>query len=104
MRGQSVPINQVKRGVETVKDAEYTASWGETVPVDPTGGAVTINLPTAVGNAGRRITVKEVGGSTNQITVDGHEDETIDGQATVASTTARNAMTFESDGSDVLIV
>jgi hypothetical protein len=51
---------------------------------DATSGAITINLPTAVGIAGRTYWIfrTDIASSTNLITVDGSGTETIDGNLT----------------------
>jgi DnaJ-class molecular chaperone len=62
----------------------YTAAYGQTLLVDTSGGAVTINLPAAVAG-GSSIVVLDVGGaaSANNITLDPDGAETISGEATV---------------------
>ena len=62
----------------------YTAVYGQTLLVDTSGGAVTINLPAAVAG-GSSIVVMDVGGasSANNITLDPDGAETISGEATV---------------------
>ena len=62
----------------------YTAAYGQTLLVDTSGGAVTINLPAAVAG-GSSIVVLDVGGAagTNNITLDPDGAETISGEATV---------------------
>lgn len=54
------------------------------VRVNATGGAVTVTLPTAVENEGRKIFVKKTDASGNAVTVDGNGSETIDGAANVS--------------------
>jgi hypothetical protein len=62
----------------------YTAAYGQTLLVNSSGGAVTINLPAAVAG-GSSIVVIDVGGAanTNNITLDPNGAETISGEATV---------------------
>lgn len=49
--------------------------------VDATGGAVTVNFPTAVGNTAL-YTIKKVDSSSNTVTLDPNGAETLDGQST----------------------
>lgn len=91
--------------VATTKLATFTIGTGHGVyPVDATAAAVTANLPTAASNKGRRITVKKVDASANAVTLDGSGAETIDGAATLATTTQWAAFTIVSDGSGWLVV
>lgn len=58
-----------------------------TVRVDASGGAVTINLPTAASSTGRVYVIKKIDATANAVTIDGDGAETIDGAATVSTTT-----------------
>lgn len=49
--------------------------------VDATGGAITVNFPTAVGNTAL-YTVKKIDSSANTVTLDPNGAETLDGQTT----------------------
>ncbi len=52
------------------KTSDYTAAWGEIVQVDPTLGAVTIDLPKPQPeDRGKLVVVKNVSSSTNTITI-----------------------------------
>lgn len=53
---------------ESVQTSAYTAVPGDYVPVDTTGGAVTITLPSAP-TAGSTIVVKMVAGGINAVTI-----------------------------------
>lgn len=100
-------LNAAIRGLNTVGagvTSTSTAAYGETVRCNPTLGGFTVNLPTAVGKAGVDITVKNTTASTNTITIDGNGSETIDGSATFAMSTARQAITVRSDGTNWMIV
>jgi hypothetical protein len=100
--------NSVASTVTAVKASTYTAAIGELVRVDTSAGAVTINLPTAVGNAGHVIVVKKVdAGAVNDVTIDGTGSETIDGSTTntiVAASEARGSRTLVSDGANWLVI
>ncbi|MGE0463900.1 MAG: hypothetical protein AB7Q16_21245 [Vicinamibacterales bacterium] len=54
-----------------------------TVLCSASGGAFTVTLPPASGNAGQIVTVKKTDSSANAVTVDGNASETIDGVASV---------------------
>src|SRR5690606_41649235 len=65
-------------------DSAYTVQADDgTVLVDTSSTAVTVTLPTAVGQSGRIYTIKDATGDaeTNNITIDGDGSETIDGAA-----------------------
>ena len=60
-------------------DSPYTVpAWGYVVEVDASGGNVTVNLPTAVGNLGGLIVVRKTDNSANTVTIDPNGAETID--------------------------
>lgn len=84
--------------VTTVKTSDYLASLGDFIKADPTGGAFTITLPTAVGNSGRSVTVKNVSDSVNDINIDTTGLETIDDSSSIIMDVARLSYTFVSDG------
>lgn len=67
---------------------------------DATTGALTLNLYTAVGNTGKRITVKKTDSSANLVIVDPSGTETVDG-VTVAYLSSQNqVLQIESDGTN----
>jgi hypothetical protein len=78
----------------------YTAAIGEHVRWDASGGACTCNLPTAVGNSGKTISVKKVDSSVNTVTVDANTTQTIDGQLTFVLSAQYDAVTLVSDGAN----
>ena len=84
-----------------VGDSPYTALAADVViAVDCSGGPITVNLPTAVGIAGKSYTVKDESGdaATSNITIDGNGGETIDGALTYVINTDRGEVTIYSDG------
>ena len=82
----------------------YTTVWGEVVVCDPTGGGFTVNLPTAAGNDGRQIIVKNNSAGTNAITIEPDGSETIDGASNTTITTARGTVRITSDGTNLIII
>lgn len=89
--------------ITPVVTANYTASWGELVRVDPSGGSLTITLTTAAGNAGRHCRIKNVTTSTNTIVVDGAGSENVDLAATYIMNLSLQAITPISDGTKVVV-
>jgi hypothetical protein len=87
--------------VTAVKTSAYTPAFGEFVNYDTTGGAFTVTLPEAQGNAGRVIQLNNASASTTALTVATTNGETINGSATQSLTTARPfSRTFRSDGAN----
>ena len=88
----------------TTKTANYTATVNDgVILVDTSSGAVTITLPTAVGNTGKRFTIKVID-ATNTTTVDGDGTETIDGATTQSLSTLWKVIRIISDGANWLII
>lgn len=69
------------------------------VLADPSGGAITVNLPAVASvQPGRQYTVRTTG-TTNAVTLDGSGSETIDGATTKAlASGAIHGATIVSDG------
>ena len=89
---------------KVVTDSPYTASWGEDIEVDcaaGAGGNITINLPTAVGNNGKTISITRVDGSANILTIDGATTETINGALTKIIGVQWDSLTLKSNGTNV---
>jgi hypothetical protein len=70
------------------------------IPCNATGGAFTVTLYTAIGNSGRKITVKKTDSSFNAVTIDANSTETIDGALTLLLSTQYESVTLVSDGSN----
>jgi len=94
--GGDDPIRNV-----TSQSADYTASDGDVVLADASGGAITITLPSPSANAW--VEVKKTDSSTNAVTVDGGGNN-IDGAASFDITTQYESYTMVSDGSSWFIV
>jgi hypothetical protein len=76
----------------------YPAVYNEFAPIDTTGGAVTVNLPSAQRSYGERVTVKDAtpgvfgAALANNITIASTYGDAIDGP--LAITTIGGSMTF----------
>lgn len=71
-------INTVVKTI-TYADSPYTVlATDRTLLVDSSGGAITINLTTAVGQANRVLMFKKISIDNNVVTIDGNGTETID--------------------------
>lgn len=82
-------------------DSPYTADLDaeQIILADPTSGAITVNLPDLTTCQGQIILVKNIG-TTNSVTLDGYEDDPIDGSTTlVLSSQYDFAMLFAGSGS-----
>jgi hypothetical protein len=82
------------------KTANYTASAGDLVQADATGGGFTVTLPTAPAT-GALVTVKKTDSGTNVVTVAPAGGGTIDGDANATITTKNFGAVFEHVGSNV---
>ena len=67
---------------KAVADSPYTlVSEVGYLRCNAVGGAMTVNLPAAIGK-GRLVTIKKIDSSANAVTIDGNSSETIDGATT----------------------
>lgn len=67
---------------KAVADSPYTLlSEVGYLRCNAVGGAMTVNLPAAIGK-GRLVTIKKIDSSANAVTIDGNSSETIDGATT----------------------
>ena len=72
--------------------------------LDPTSGAQAGTLPTAAGLAGLTVIFKNVGASTNTITINANGAETIDGAGSATITSAYGTLRLMSDGTNWMLV
>lgn len=80
-----------------------TETSGEVIILaDTSGGAITVNVPTAVGNTAKYFVKLVVGGNT--LTIDPSGSQTIDGSPTATMTVANTTLAFISDNSNLYII
>jgi hypothetical protein len=85
------------------KTANYTVLLSDyIVKGDTTGGAFTLTLFTAVGNAGKELILKNLG--TSNLTIDGASTELIDGALTKVLTNKYASINIISDNVGWMIV
>ncbi|MCK5640989.1 MAG: hypothetical protein KAJ19_09340 [Gammaproteobacteria bacterium] len=101
-------ISFLHLGTVAFGDSPYTSTLRETVSVDPSGGVVIVELPTAINNAGKQVKVislsPQPGPPANIITVRGILAQTVNGDVTGFDlTTAEESLLVESDGTNWLI-
>jgi len=82
----------------TTQTADYTASDGDVVLADASGGAITITLPSPSENAW--VQVKKIDSSLNKVTVAQNATETIDGQSSIDLVNQYQSYIVVSDGTD----
>ena len=70
---------------------------------DCTSNAITVNLPTAVGNTAK-FDIKKTDSSANAVTIDGDSTESIDGSATASLAVANVSVTLVSDNSNWKVI
>lgn len=86
----------------TTQTTDYTASDGDRVLADASGGAITITLPGP--NANDEVAIKKIDSGSNTVTIATPNTETIDGQSSISITGQYISRTIVSDGSDYFIV
>jgi hypothetical protein len=90
------------------KSADYTVTLADAgsdcqIAVDASGGARTITLYAASGNAGRQIKIKKTDSSTNDCIIDANASELIDGSATQTISAQYTSLSLACDGTGWLI-
>ncbi len=93
-------------GLDTVvtKTTTYTATTSDNIILcDPSGGAFTITLYAASGNAGRKLTFIKTSSDYTAVTIDGNGSETINGNATTTINTQYERLDIVCDGSNWFI-
>lgn len=91
--------------VTTVTTTPYTVqATDSTVLVDASGGARTVNLPTAVGIKGQIFIIKKIDSTANIVTIDASGSQTIDGNLTYTLLGLHGVIRIQSDGSNWVAV
>lgn len=91
---------------KTNANSPYTATASdETITVDTSSGAVTINLPAAASLNGKKFIIKKLSSLTdlNLVTIDGNASETIDGATTYVLAFHTESVTIVSNGTNWVV-
>lgn len=87
------------------KTTTYTATTNDIIILcDSSGGAFTITLYAASGNAGRKLKFIKTTSDTNAVTIDGNGSETINGSTTTTINTQYEELEIVCDGSNWFII
>jgi len=93
-------LSPVRQTAVQVGPTSYNAVVGDLVRVNVSAGAVTVNLPTTIGNDDLQIWVKLVSAATNSCTVTPFGGQTIDGDASKVLNTDYEWIQLYSDGAN----
>lgn len=86
------------------KTATYTASIDDLgIACNCTSGAITINLPTAIGEAGKKYMIWKTDSSGNAVTIDPFGTQTINGATTYTLPSQYSIVSITSDGANWII-
>ena len=84
-------------------DSPYTAKWGEDIRVDTTGGDVTVNFPTVIGNNGKTIILgMEAKAGGTKIVLAPFGAETIEMSGAYQMTSLYSSHNFVSNGINLI--
>ena len=83
--------------VGRINTQDCVAVYNQVTMVDPSGGAIIVQMPTSVTSHPCRVLIKNASDSVNNITITAKGGETIDGSATLVLAAARRCVTFLND-------
>ncbi len=102
----SETLGPIQRSTKTLTsgDSPYTIGTGDyALLCDCTGGAIQVDLPTAIGNT-RELQLKKIDASANAVTIDAFDTETIERALTNTDLDVQGeAFTIRADGANYLI-
>lgn len=93
-RGNFLAGLTAQRNVNTYNNSVTITNSQQHVRVDASSGAVTITLPSALGNVGHWYTIKKIDGSANAVTIAAQPGETIDGNPSITITVPNASYTI----------
>lgn len=90
--------------VGSIQSSNYTATIGELVRIDPSGGTFDVTLPPAGPTPGKIVTVKNSTSDVTAVTIKCFGAQTIDGSTTANLAGAYASITVVSDGNNWLTI
>lgn len=90
--------------VDTITSHETLTSAFTVVLCDATSGVITVTLPAAADNEGRRYFIKKIDSSANAVTIDGNASETIDDSTTKVLSSQYDSAEIVCDGTEWWII
>lgn len=90
--------------VRLVSTTPITAGDETVILADPTSASIIVNLPTAVGIAGRRYSISKVVASANSVTIEPDGSETLNGNPNNIMSSTFEGRNIVSDGSNWIIL
>lgn len=89
----------------TTQTSAYTASASDSLILcNATSGTFTITLPAASGCLGVKFNIKKTDSSANNVIIDGHLSETIEGETTLTISTQGDSYTIQCSGTEWWII
>lgn len=89
-----------KTSVDTISSTSTLGSDTDLFLINSTSGDITLTLPSAVGVSGKRLTIRKIDSSTNNVIVDPTGAETVDSLAVLYLNSQGDSVDLVSDGSD----
>lgn len=89
-------VVQTFRGVRTITAGEQLTKNDYTVLADASAGPMTVILPPLSDAPGQTINIKKIDATANLLTIDGSAAETIDGAATISTSTPKASFSMQS--------
>lgn len=91
--------------VVSITSATYSATIdNDIINCNCTSNAITISMPTAVGNGGKQIVVRKSDSTTNNVVVEGNLSETINGALNISLTQQYTSVSLVSDGANWMVI
>ncbi|MEO6232307.1 MAG: hypothetical protein ABIP10_19410 [Ferruginibacter sp.] len=94
----------VSMAIRTITGASTATSTDYTIVSNNVSGAITLDLPTAVGIAGRVYVIKKISATSNDVTIDANGSQTIDGATTLVLSAQYATATIQSDGANWIVL